>query len=682
MTDIQLTPHQREAYSTILSALSDPEVNVIILKGYAGTGKTTLLSFVHRYIREEMKKLCLVMAPTGRAAKVLREKVGTGQTIHRSIYSQEMDLKEVDSEDISKKSFKYVFHVRKSFDPAKVIIVDESSMISNMGGNNDILVFGSGKLLDDLLEFAAISSIHKLIFVGDDAQLPPVTDSRSLALDENFFTSKGYKVVTARLTEVVRQAGESGILKEATSMRTLLETPLNQRKEFKIKENGNDIIKEQLHRLPTLYTDLFPSPEVGDSAILCYSNSSCLSINRAIREILFPGKKEISVGDIIMIGSNSYGTFGRDIFNGDMAKVVSVGERRTTPNLKIWINKQEERVQLTFRMVRLMFPDDNSEHDCVIIEDMLDSPERDLTVLQQRGLYMDFILRMRDEGIMEKSEKFRLALKSDLFFNALKVKYGYAITCHKAQGGEWNTVFANYSGKTGLSDDNIRWCYTATTRAEKRLYIVNPPTVSFSGGLSFTQITGLAKSPSEFWGKFEEVDSPFHSPASPQFLKMKCQGVIEALSGTPYTLKNVISYNYMERYVFDHLGQEITLDCWYDNGGAFKHLQQNGDGSPRDILCEIFNNAFHIPEKTFEFKDENKGSLYQRVNAAAIEAGMRITNVIDNTEKHFMQFFFICPDSFSTIKFFFSKGRLSKAMPQSSIGNNDKRLSDLIEILS
>ena len=682
MADIQLTPHQKESFDKIISALSDCTTDVIIMKGYAGTGKTTLLSFIYKYITDTMKKPCQVMAPTGRAAKVLRDKVGIGATIHKSIYSKEMNLIDSGSGEVSKKSFRCIFHVKRSYDPADAIICDESSMISNMGGDTEILKFGSGRLLDDLLEYATISSIKKLIFVGDNAQLPPVGDNRSSALDEEFFRGRGYNVVTTQLTEVVRQAGESAILEEATAMRELLKQPLKERKSFVLHDNGKDILKERASRIPELYTNLFPSPDTGESVVLSFSNRQCLYMNKAIRQYLYPGVKEICVGDILLIGSNNYGSFGRDIFNGDMAKVTAIGQRRYT-TIKVWHNGLSEIVPLHFLEVTLLFPDDNGLYNCVILESMLESPERDLDIFEQKALYIDFCIRMTAMGVREKSQEFRMELAMDPYFNALKVKWGYAITTHKAQGGEWKTVFVDYSGRTGLSDDNIRWCYTATTRAKETLYIVNPPNITFNSSLTFSHIINISKAPKEFWGDLPDLDCPFYNSGTPIPLKMKCLGIMEALEGTQYSIKNIESFNYRERYTFTNGDEDFKMDALYNGAYLFSHLPLTGDNSPSDKLRALFNESYHLPDFHFDFSDyPDKESLLQRVNAAATEAGMTITNVVDNITQSYMMFCFLAPESYSVIKFYFSKGRLSTAMPQSSLGENDERLKTLIRLMS
>ena len=221
-----LTESQQPIFEQIVDFINSEEKKVFILKGYAGTGKTTMIKELVTFL-DKQEVETIVMAPTGRAAKVLRDKVGRGETIHKGIYDfDSLVCIEEETEDVSKKSFRYMFPVHKVMSkesrPFSVAIVDESSMISDTENHGEFFTFGSGRLLTDLLEYVTNTGIKKIIFVGDDAQLPPVTENESQALDPNYFVSRGMIVETATMTDVIRQDESSEILSIATEIRSLL----------------------------------------------------------------------------------------------------------------------------------------------------------------------------------------------------------------------------------------------------------------------------------------------------------------------------------------------------------------------------------------------------------------------------------------------------------------------------
>ena len=676
---ITLLSQQQVAFTEIEAFLKN-DFNIFILKGYAGTGKTTMLKYIVDYLKEQNKQY-IVMAPTGRAAKVLREKVGAGVTIHRGIYSKELSCIEVEDEDKSKKSFKFVFPIIEEPSEIEVALIDESSMVSDVESNGEFFVFGSGRLLTDLLTSVKTRGIKKVLFVGDPAQLPPVTDSYSRALDENYFKDLGYKVASFELTDVVRQTAESNILQETLKIRDVLAKPRSERNTLVINPNGQDIISASAESLPQLYTDLYPIPEIGNGQIVCYSNKLCKYYVDAIRNILFPGQQNIQVGDILIITSNNYRTYGREIFNGDMVKVFSVGSTECHPNIPVTIKGEKRHIDLMFRDIQIIYPDTNELISCKIMEDYLESDRPDLSSWQMRALYIDFI--MRHKLLKEGSPEFKKAFIGDPYFNALRAKYGYAITCHKSQGGEWNTVFVDYSGRCGLADDHLRWCYTATTRAKQNLYIVNAPNITAFSKLSFSPIVKISKAPKDFWPSYYDIATPFHKEKTPFSVKLKCLGIIENLNQTSYILDSIQSNNYLERYHFKSTdGLEITIDAWYDGRGFFKLLPVANDGTPKDILCDIINKStIEMPMLNYSPSNDLMKELFQKVYTASVDIGVTIVNVIEEPDKYFVNYCFITDARFAIIQFYFSGGRFSTAMPKSELGSNDTKLNQLISQL-
>lgn len=678
---VTLLQQQQAAFDEIQSFLKN-DGDIFILKGYAGTGKTTMIKYIVDYLKAQNVKFT-VMAPTGRAAKVLRDKVGYGATIHRSIYSKELTCIEVEDDDKSKKSFQFVFPIIEEPSNEELAIVDESSMISDVESHGEFFVFGSGRLLTDLLSSAKAQGIRKILFVGDPAQLPPVTDPYSRALDEAYFAGLGYKVASFELTDVIRQSAESKILQETFKIRDLLAKPRQERKSFVMSPNGQDIISVSEELLPQLYTDLYPSPEVGNGQIVCFSNRLCKYYVDAVRRIIFSNPSSIQVGDILIISSNNYNTYHREIFNGDQVKVFSVGKTECHPNIPVSIGKEKRHINLTFRDIEVLYPDTNDLVPCKIIEDFLESDRPELSNWQMRALYIDFILRHK--GLKEGTPEFKKAFINDPYFNALRVKYGYAITCHKSQGGEWDTVFVDYSGRCGLADAHLRWCYTATTRAKQKLYIINAPNITAFSKLVFSQIAKISKAPKDFWPSYD-INTPFHNDSIPFPVKHKCLGIIESLTQTAYSIDRIQSCNYQEKYHFKSTeGETIEIDVWYDGSGFFRKLPVSNDGSPRDMLCDIINkSSFEVPQLNYTPSSDLTRELFQKVYTASVDADVTIANVVEMLDSYYVNYYLITDARFATIQFYIqgeNRTMLSTAMPKSELGNDDAKLVHLINIL-
>lgn len=678
MSTITYTPSQQYAFDQIVNTFNKGLPTIIILKGYAGTGKTTLLAHIVRNLGQRQWEFA-VMAPTGRAAKVLRDKVyHRSATIHSQIFSRKLECKEVQNPDTSQKSYKYIFPIISTPTEIRAIIVDESSMISDVETETNFLRFGSGRLLSDLVEFVKVGQIPFVIFTGDDAQLPPVCDSQSYALNEEYFTERGFNVMTLTLTDVVRQTDDSGILQEATKMRDLLVLPRKERKEFAIQDNGNDIHEVPAIELAEKFTTMNPSPNPGDSIVVCYSNRMCYDLNNAVREILFPNNNGVVAGDVMLVNANNYTTFGHDMFNGDFVKVAHVGNEVVHENIPVSFEGEKRHINLTFGEIDLIFPGENIPVSCIYLKNLLDSPERDLSIWEQRALYIDFCMRNKD--VKDGSDQFTERIKGDKYFNAVRLKYGYAVTCHKSQGGEWNTVFVDYGGRCGLFDDAIRWCYTATTRAKQQLYIINPPRLTFSSELKFNPIGMLGKQPKDFWAPNADIQSPFHSADIMLPVRLKCLGIMEAVAKIGIELTNVQSFSYQQRYTFKTDTGDVIVIAYYDGNGGFKQLPISGDGSIVDKLNTIVNSAYYAPDfKPESFADAGHEALYQQVAAAAEECGLRITNIIDDLPHYKTTYCFYSPKALSTIEFYImGNGRLSTAIPKSQIGAADSKLTSLM----
>ncbi len=426
---------------------------IFILKGYAGTGKTTLISALVQSLHK-LKNKSFLLAPTGRAAKVFSSySKNSAYTIHKKIYRQ------VSSIDGFGK-----FIVDKNLHKDTIFIIDEASMISNSSFESS--VFGSGRLLDDLLEYVYGGENCRLILVGDTAQLPPVGISISPALDKNELEAHGYQVTEMELTEVVRQSQNSGILFNATNIRGLVKDQFSGGTYPKIEiEDFDDIERVTGADLIESISDSYAKNGNEQTLIVTRSNKRANRYNQGIRASILWREEEIAVGDLLMIVKNNY--FWAEeveeidfIANGDVAEIVR-------------IKKREEMYDYKFADVTLSFPDyNNIEIDVKILLDTLDINTASLPYDENRKLFFSVL---EDYPNIKSKKKRYDKVRENEYFNAMQVKFAYAVTCHKSQGGQWDTVYIDqgYITEDRVDTEYFRWLYTALTRASKKLYLVN-----------------------------------------------------------------------------------------------------------------------------------------------------------------------------------------------------------------
>ena len=426
---------------------------IFLLKGYAGTGKTTFLSSLVKTLTI-FKFNAVLLAPTGRAAKVLSTYAGkNAYTIHKNIYRQQS------SSDGSGR-----FVLNKNLCKDTFFIVDEASMISNSTGETSI--FGSGRLLEDLIEYVYSGSNCRLLLVGDTAQLPPVGLDVSPALSKVELDSYDRDVYEYELTEVVRQDLNSGILFNATFIRNLITDGSYQSGYFHLEStlyddvrriSGADLIEE----ISTCYNRF----GLIETIVVTRSNKRANKFNEGIRSAILYKEADISVGDLIMVVKNNYFWLEENekidfIANGDIAEIIS-------------IYKHEELYGFRFANVSLRLLDyPDIEFDCKIILDTLAIESASLNGEQNRKLFD----AVSEDYVDIKNKKNRWEkIKANPYFNALQVKFAYAVTCHKAQGGQWSAVFVDqgYLTEEMLNVEFLRWLYTAFTRPTERLYLVN-----------------------------------------------------------------------------------------------------------------------------------------------------------------------------------------------------------------
>lgn len=478
----ELNPCQQAAI-TAISAFLHSETPIFLLQGSAGTGKTTLVAHLIQLL-DQQHRTFQVIAPTGRAARILGAKTqAAATTIHSVLYTKPRVEVFEEAVSINDPGMRWHFPLKEEDPGATVFIVDESSMVGDKEAKGDLLRFGSGRLLADLIRYARLGrdgriGEHgaKIIFVGDPAQLPPVGETLSPAMCSEYLKQTfALDSQTFELTEVMRQQAGSAILDRATALRE----QIGQRdyNRFDLKPVEGEIIAASTAEA---IAHVEAARRSGSSSVLItYSNAQALQLNRMLRGRLWGDENaDLRQGDLLLINKNS---FQHDLSNGDLVKVKQVfgpSERRT---VRLNVKGEPERVpvELAFRQVEVVCKaGDGSIRtiQCRLLENLLHSPERELTPLEQRALLADFMQRSRNQGLRPKTDAFNIAIREDPYFNALQVKYGYAMTCHKAQGGEWKTAVVNFEGGHSARNEHFfRWSYTAITRAQSSLITINAP---------------------------------------------------------------------------------------------------------------------------------------------------------------------------------------------------------------
>lgn len=466
--DFELKPQQQKAFAALCSFIESKTNKIFILKGYAGTGKTTLMSGFIMRLSEDKIPFAL-LASTGRAAKILTDKSKkTANTIHSHIYI----FKEL-SEDLEKMSelqhnmavddngqITLLFDLSPiSSETEKIYIIDEASMVSDeIDKNSSFAKFGSGDLLGDILTY---DTKGKYIFIGDPCQLPPINQVDSPALSPSKIKSKyNLECIEFEMTDIIRQANTNGIVEASFKLRNLFRTnPDIKFANLPVKGHSNIIIANSHAAMLNLYIEKIKNEGFINSTLICQTNKHCSDLNKIIRSTLHNKSERICEGDLLMVTQNNYLS---NLVNGDQIIILGIG-------------KNEYRCGLSFLQVEVQEITSKNKFNLLLIEDILYSTWTNLNMKQHKDLMIDYFKRMRDKGINQKDRAFKDNMLKDPYLNALKAVYGYALTCHKAQGGEWNNVFLYLDNKIhGIKKPGIyQWLYTAVTRAKENLHVVN-----------------------------------------------------------------------------------------------------------------------------------------------------------------------------------------------------------------
>ena len=469
--NITFTHSQERAFSNLLDFLKDENAKIFILKGFAGTGKTTLM----RKLVEEMKSReenFSLLASTGRAAKILANVTGTEtHTVHSKIYkftdlnqdletvANSREANKIDSTGQLYLNFELTPIEHDAEDTPHYYIIDEASMISDaVEKNSTQAVFGSGKLLTDLLNY---DNNGKFIFVGDICQLPPTTQTVSPALSSSYIEDHfGLSVYESELTDVVRQARDNDIAVAAQMIRKLYYSPQPWKwAKFPLKGYSNIHLVNSQTTLLSQYISRVQSEGYNNATLISFSNKQCNITTDIIRPTFGHTSKLVEKGDLLLVTQNNLIS---GLMNGDLVTIENV-------------SVHEIRAGLTFLKVSVKELFTQRVCSQLMIADIIYSNQTNLNQSQQKELFIDYYYRMKEKGISQKSGTFKDNMLRDPYLNALRTVFGYALTCHKSQGGEWDYVYLDIPKSVpALSKPYVyQWIYTAMTRAKKGLYLVD-----------------------------------------------------------------------------------------------------------------------------------------------------------------------------------------------------------------
>jgi len=599
---ITLNAEQTQALAAIEAFLAAGDRDAFILRGSAGTGKTTLIaSLVEALARTH--RSCAFLAPTGRAARILgaklKERSGQGhvacKTIHSHIYLLSgLEVNE-EAEAPGDPGLRWHFPLKQEEPTVSLLVVDEASLVGDRLTSSDLVRFGSGRLLQDLIHYARLprpshARRTRILFVGDPAQLPPVGENESPALSAEYLARVHHlRTDSFELRQVVRQAEGSPILQGATALRDRLSA--GQFNSFSLDPAPAAIAHvDSATAIGHLVREIRSQ---GSSIAVVPSNAIALDYNRTVRGHLWGDERQpVQVDDLLLVNRNST---QHPFDNGDLVRVVSV--ESATERVLVPL-RGTEPVELGFRHLVVALNGagpDTPEVPVTILENLLDSPERELSAVENRALIAHF--RTRYPDLKPRTTEFRMKLFEDPYFNALQVKFGYALTCHKAQGGEWRSVIVHFKTQGGLQNsDFFRWAYTAITRSREQLFLVNPPRFTATSGLQFEvrkPVAALAGGDagavagSGLDGAEARADPDRARLAFPDALVDLLPihvALREAWLAAGIQVESLRHLDYAQRYVLVREGRTVTVEYFHDRKFRMtRHRAMPAAGSDPDL---------------------------------------------------------------------------------------------------
>lgn len=669
---IQLTGDQRNAVERFNEFLHSDE-KVFLLKGYAGTGKTTLSKGLCSYLNE-LKLSFQLMAPTGRAAMVMKEKTGQmTSTIHKAIYNMD---KLVEKDEGS--SFQLCYKLNQNTSSQKTVyLVDEASMISDKYSEDEFFVFGSGHLLSDLMEYTfEASDNRKLIFIGDGAQLPPVGMNDSPALNADYiYECFGIFANEYELTEVVRQVADSPILWAASELRKAL-----QRKEFNrfvVKSDEKNVLEINTENFLDCYSKNVAEEGVDQTIVITHSNEQALNYNLRIRTLRY--KKEPALlerSDKMLVAKNNYNT-PVELFNGMYCRIEEVGEIEYSPKVRFYIKgKKLIEEDLIFRDVKISVINDQGFRQLLhvkVLDNFIQAKEGKINPYLQRAVYIDFKNRMSELKIHKGSEEFSKRMKTDLYFNALFLKYGYAITCHKAQGGEWKNVFIDFNvfmGKSSMSF--FRWAYTAITRSSLRLMTLGAPSFNPLTSFEISPIKRLATIPQDAFFTPMKDGKPMY------FIEYRLERLNKLFLQYGLTFTASEMQNQLCLQVSNQNNEQAEFILWYGNKGFTKTSWKKVSSDDfKDTLTGILEESLLPEQIPFGSRFDFQNDLHRYIISTLQESDLSLTNFI---QREWCDVYYVkTTNAIAVLEFYFDKKHLySSLIPSSTSIEKDEQLEEFI----
>ena len=618
MFEQELTADQQSCIRALDGFLADDTQRVFLLKGYAGTGKTFLAGGLTEFLLAQGRMFALA-APTGRAAKVIATKTGQpARTIHSLIYDFSDMTDPAEQDDDGSATFKMIAKVRNNAAPVDaVLIIDEASLVSNVYSESEFYRSGSGHLLQDLIAHVgstASGNARKIIFIGDPAQLPPVGMSTAPALDADYLRDTfGLDAASYELTEIVRQKADSAVIRNVMPLREGIVRGSFSSLTFSFDE---DVIRLPKDHVTPLYMKVREGRGPQAPIIVTQSNAEAAAFNRAIRTVLFPGMTSVAAGDRVIVAANGF-CGPHYLANGEILRIDSIEttvERRSVQLLQKIGNRDISEsldVALNFRDVTVALPQPEGDDLIVkakILDDFLHGDDASLTSVQQRALYVDFLKRHKHIDRQRERDAFQLALRSDPYFNALRLRFGYAMTCHKAQGGEWSHVIVSCATQRNpRSSDYFRWLYTAMTRTSGKLYLVDPPEIRLqSAGTGWVTPSSAEPAPNSTEAGLPDQQTATPGPiggAPSSFVSAQSvfrtwlQTEIQSrLADSGVEMEDVAHHQYREAYFFKRGADAARIDIGYKANGTIGGVTcPKPDGFAEEIMARLADLAGHKP---------------------------------------------------------------------------------------
>ena len=683
-----LSKSQQSAVAAFKSFL-DGDSQVLMLKGAAGTGKTTLVSEFLRLL-DSVHRPYGLMAPTGRAAYILGNKTDrAATTIHRGIYGlSKLKSTGQNKEDEDDGGLYMRFGLKENNDSHDTVyIVDESSMISDSFSEGEAFSFGSGCLLTDLFEYA---QGRKIVFVGDYAQLPPVGMNFSPALDRGYVENKfDCTVSEIKLHEVMRQSCEGVMLSNASKIRESIENKTFI--EFNL-EDGVDSESEGMDLLSPYYRISPDHPDVK-SAIITYSNKQALDYNLAIRRHYYgESVPRLKAGDLLMISRNNY-AYDYELFNGNIVQVVACQPDCETIHRQVRVKLGKDRivsVDLDFRKVTIRFGvgGKSVSFNVMVLDNFLDDPSGSVGGLLARALIVDFNNRL-PERIKSRQNEIRRLLRfkveltteqkalrdayvnllyNDPYYNSVICKYGYAMTCHKAQGGEWENVFVDMCRYGGTAnEDYFRWAYTALTRASKKIWHFRSPEFNYISNLVVEEIHHGSKIRVSNYSDGRDFREA-------RFLRIEEEARKSGMSVSEDRSK---PYIHLVKFT-DGNSDHATIQLWYNSKGYNDKYIVLSSSSPEmtsrcipviDVSYAPGTVPFSAPDRPFAEK------LVAFVRSQLEETGIQL---LDITHEDYQDVFHLKTDGLAQMGLIYTaKGNYTYMRLISTLGQDDNKLQNL-----